>query len=75
MKTMQQMQSEIISKARWDGGYPKAMHMGLGVIALARDEQHERELRKQGAASARFMAAGYLVMLVFLFGWIVWVVV
>jgi hypothetical protein len=46
MKSMHQLQSELLSKARWDGGYPKAVHMGMGTIALANSAEEEREMRR-----------------------------
>lgn len=46
MKSMKQMQSEILGKARWDGGWPRAVHVGMGVVALAKDQEHYNALVK-----------------------------
>lgn len=40
---MKQMQEEIIAKARWDGGYPKAIIVGIGFVRLVRSPEEERE--------------------------------
>jgi hypothetical protein len=47
MKTMREVQEKILSKARWDGGWPRAVHMGMGIIALAKDESDLKSLRRQ----------------------------
>lgn len=46
MKSMAQMQAEMLARARWDGGYPKAVHMFPGLIAMAHSEEEERRLRR-----------------------------
>jgi hypothetical protein len=52
MQTMEQMQNEMLKKARWDGGYPKAIHVGLGIIALAHNEDDEKRLRKNAMVTS-----------------------
>ena len=52
MKTMKQMHEEILSKARWDGGWPRVICVGPGIIALARDQAHYDELRRSSNAAA-----------------------
>lgn len=47
MKSMKKMQDEILSQARWDGGYPKAVHMGLGIIALAHSKEEEERMNRE----------------------------
>lgn len=46
MKTMTQMQAELLEKATWDGSYPKAVHMIPGIIVLARNAEHEERLMR-----------------------------
>lgn len=45
MKSMRETQAEMLRGCRWDGGYPKVMHMGLGIIAVARDAEEESQLQ------------------------------
>ena len=61
MKTMKQMHEEILSKARWDGGWPRVIIVGPGIIALAKDQAHWDELRR---SSVRAMLAGVVTALV-----------
>jgi len=46
MKSMKQIQSEMLAKARWDGGYPKAIACLPGIIRLAYSKEEEDEIRK-----------------------------
>ena len=56
---------QMLSKSRLDGGYPRIVHMGLGIIALARTEaefksltDHANRVRKiVGAVSLAWLAA------------------
>jgi len=38
VKSMKTMQDGILSKAKFDGTYPKIVHMGMGIIALAKNQ-------------------------------------
>ncbi len=49
MKSMKQMQDEMIAKARWDGGYPRAVCLFPGIVALAHSEEEYQRLRTQDA--------------------------
>jgi hypothetical protein len=62
MKSMQQMQQEMLIKARWDGGYPRVVMMPLGVIALARDEAEYIELIDHSELAINVFCVGLLVM-------------
>jgi len=46
VKSMEQMQSEMLSHARWDGGYPRPVCMFPGIVALAYDEKQWKELNR-----------------------------
>ena len=62
MKSMKKIQSEMLAKAVWDGAYPKAIHMGLGIIALADNAEEEYKLKKDCQSS--FIYAGLIVFVV-----------
>lgn len=47
MKSMEQMQSEMLAQARWDGGYPRAVCLFPGIVALAHDEKQWNQLNRQ----------------------------
>ncbi len=49
MKSVKQMQDEMIAKARWDGGFPRAVCLFPGIVALAHTEEEYRRLRTQDA--------------------------
>jgi hypothetical protein len=46
MKSIKQIQNEMLAEARFDGGYPRAVLLPIGVIALARTEDEFRQLCK-----------------------------
>lgn len=69
MKSMQKMQAEMLGKARWDGGYPKVIYMGMGMIALARSEAEEKQLKRD---AMRCMAIGVATGAVIFVAGIVW---
>lgn len=46
LKTMQQMQDEMLKKARFDGGYPRPVIMPIGVLALAKNEKQYKEMKR-----------------------------
>lgn len=49
MKSMQSMQEEIFSKARFDGGWPRAVLVGVGCVALAHNQKEYDSLRRDNA--------------------------
>lgn len=60
---MKQMQDAAISKARWDGGYPKAVNMGLGVIALAKDDTELKILTDESIMALKLGVIIFVVLL------------
>lgn len=46
LKSMTQMQAEMLAKARFDGGWPRVVHHFGGVLQLCHDqEEYERARR------------------------------
>lgn len=46
MKTLKQMQDELIAQAKWDGGWHRLVIMGPGVIKLCRNQKdYDRSIR------------------------------
>ena len=46
MKSMEQIQRELLAKARWDGGWPRAVHVGLGCVALAHSQEEYDRIKR-----------------------------
>lgn len=63
MKSMKQMQDEMLAKCRFDGSYPRPIHMGMGIIALAHDEEQERLLLKSNETLLWVVLAGFGLIL------------
>lgn len=64
MKTMKQMQDEMLKKARFDGGYPKPVIMPIGVIALAKNEEQYQKLQQISYRAHMVMAVGLVLTFV-----------
>lgn len=52
MKSMAQMQNEMIAKADFTGGYPRVVHVGMGIIALAHNKKELDRLQRDGLIEA-----------------------
>ena len=70
MKSMEQMQNEILRKARWDGGWPRAVHMGMGIIALAKDKANYDRLQAENLWAWKTAAITAVVLMVGLGIWV-----
>lgn len=74
MKTMAQMQDEMLAKARFDGGYPRHVVLHFGILALAKDEEEYKSLMRENAICSAILGAGIMVSaLVFIVG-ILWTI-
>lgn len=74
MKSMRQMQDEMLAKARFDGGYPRVVLMPFGIVALANNEEEYEALRKESENAINFFAACLMVVVVATlagFGWLI----
>lgn len=68
MRTMAEMQADILRRARFDGGYPKVIHMGMGTICLARSKEHEARIRREiirGWVFAIITVVGFFALMFF----------
>lgn len=61
MKSMTQMQNELLAEARWDGGFPRAVCLFPGVVALAYTEEEYRRLCTQDARAILWALCTLLV--------------
>lgn len=71
---MVKMGEKILEKARWDGGWPRAVCMGMGNIVLAKDQEHYDQLVNKIDRVIIFIsvvAILFLIFFVFLFFWCV----
>ncbi len=68
MKTMAQMQSEMIAKAKFDGGYPRAVIMPIGIIALANNEDEFNKLKRESEIEHLILGVILLIGLLGLIG-------
>ena len=62
MKSMEQMQEEMLSRCYKKGGWPKPVHMGLGIMALAFNQDQYEELKKSAVSS---MITGLALAVIF----------
>ena len=72
MKSMAQMQNEMIAKADFTGGYPRAVHIGMGIIALAHDKKEFDELQREAMIGVMIVGAGALVSLLVVIGFLIY---
>ena len=49
MKSIEQMHNEILIRANFDGGWPRAVIVGPGIIALAKNKYEYERLCKSSA--------------------------
>ncbi len=56
MQSMNQMQEKMLKQARWDGGWPRAVYMIPGLVALARNEEELQNLQRQNLSVMVFVA-------------------
>jgi hypothetical protein len=55
MKSIEQMQMDVLRKARWDGGYPRAVYIFPSGVKLAHTpEEFERDKRFSRRCAAFF---------------------
>jgi preprotein translocase subunit Sec61beta len=70
MKSMQEMQNEILRNARFDGGWPRAVVMFPGIVALAYDEEEEKQLKSNERFAIWFgVAFGLIIWIAICFFW------
>ncbi len=72
MKSMAQMQNEMIAKADFTGGYPRVVHVGMGIIALAHDKQEFDRLQRDGLIGAIVFGVGLFVILLGVIGFAIY---
>lgn len=64
MKTMIQMQDEMLAKCKFDGSYPKPVILPLGVLALAHNKEQEDELLRQSDICHSILFGGLILVIV-----------
>lgn len=47
MKSMNEIQNEMLKDCRFDGGYPKPMHVGMGILRVAKSKEEEEQINKE----------------------------
>jgi hypothetical protein len=72
MKSMRQMREELLAQARWDGGYPKAIFMACGVVALARNAEEEAKFKRENEIGEKIIVIGSLIVAVGFLAALVW---
>lgn len=72
MKSMTQMQNELLEHAKFDGTYPKPVVLPFGILALAKDEEEFTELNRESYRAHLFLAIGAAVAGVVPIGLMVW---
>ena len=66
MKSMRQMQNELLSKCKFDGSYPKPVVLFPGVIDLARNEAEHKALMRQVEIECYvFLGAAVVILIAF----------
>lgn len=71
MKSMKQMHDALLSKARWDGGWPRPIVVGPGIIALARSQEHyDALLRSSRSAHVWGVVTSAALAIVIVIVWI-----
>ena len=64
MKTMQQMQNEMLKEARFDGGYPRPVVLPFGILALAKNEEEWNDLMRQSDITHAVLGIGIVAALI-----------
>lgn len=72
MKSMGQMQNEMMAKADFSGGYPRVVHMGMGIIALAHTKKEFDELQREAMIGVVIIGVGLLVSLLVVIGFVIY---
>lgn len=62
MKSMTQMQNEMLSQCRFDGSFPKPVVLPFGVLALARDQAEYDHLCRESDRMLRVFGGGLLLV-------------
>ena len=61
LKSMRKTQEEMISQANFNGGWPRVMVVGLGCVALARNQDEYGSLQRANAVGW-IVSAGMAIM-------------
>lgn len=61
MKSMAQMQAEMLAKARWDGGYPRAVCLFPGIVAFAHNEEEWNRYNRENEIGMWIFIGGLLL--------------
>ena len=72
MKSTEQLQSEMLKKARFDGGFPRAVIVGPGIIALAKNDGEYERLRRHGVISHAILGIGLIVVFVSFLSYVIY---
>lgn len=72
MKTMQQMQSQLLAQAKFDGTYPKPVVLPFGILALAKNEKEFTKLTRESYRAHIFLTIGAVVAAFVPIGLMVW---
>ncbi len=64
MKSMVQMQSEMLAKCKFDGSFPRPVVLPLGILALARNQEEYDSLNREAAQLIYF--AGIVAVFFFI---------
>jgi hypothetical protein len=59
---MKQMQDEMLRQCKFDGSFPKPVIMGMGIMALARNQKEYDELTKHSHFAHIFMGVCLVIL-------------
>ena len=62
MESLTKTQDEIIAKADFRAGYPRVVHVGMGIIALANNKEEFDKLQRRSLMDAVVIAAGLAII-------------
>jgi hypothetical protein len=73
MKSMTPIQNGLIAKADFTGGYPRIVHVGLGIVALAHDKKEFDRLQHSSLTGAIIFGGGLFAVLLGAIGCVIYV--
>lgn len=63
MKSTSHIQEDMIKRGNFGEGFPKVVHVGMGIIAVAHNQTQLDRLRREALVSAIVFGAGLLALL------------
>ena len=72
MKSMAQMQNEMLKKSDFTGGYPRIVHVGMGIIALANNKDEMDKLQRDNFIGAIIFSVGMIAILFCVIGFVIY---